>query len=112
MKKPLYYSLSAFVMAAIFLALLAGFALVDMSANHYMPGRFTPMFEITHIGETGVQFSFMGFSYDWSLSVFDYLAEDVYYLRGVFSGRGSLAREAAVLLWESVESVDILGYLS
>ncbi|MCL2055831.1 MAG: hypothetical protein FWH02_01255 [Oscillospiraceae bacterium] len=103
MKKKLYYFICAFSIGAVALALLAGFALVDLSADNYMPGRFEPMLEIGPIDNYGVSVSLMGQRGDFSLSFFDAWVREISYLRGFLPGRVMLAKQATVSLYEAVD---------
>ena len=50
-------------MATVLLLTLSGFAVVDMSAERYMPGGFGAMFQVSGLDANGVRFSWMGTSY-------------------------------------------------
>ena len=47
----------------ILFAAVFGFAVIDLSTELYMPGRFEPMLQINRIDETGLEFTAMGQRY-------------------------------------------------
>jgi len=108
MKKKLHYFSGAFVIGVILLGMMCGFILVDIGADSYMPGRFSPILEINRVTETGVAFSFMGIAMGWSLSLLDDWAGEIYHYRGLYSGRGTAARQTVILMWDAVGDADIL----
>ena len=63
MKKRLRSFTGAFLASAVLLAGLCGFAVVDLSTERYMPGRFEPMMQLSSIGADGAEFTLMGQHY-------------------------------------------------
>ena len=58
----------AFIATMILFAAIFGFAVIDLSTELYMPGRFEPMLQVDRIDETGLFFTAMGQSYMVSLA--------------------------------------------
>lgn len=55
--------LAGFCVTAIALGALCGFAVVDLRTDRYMPGVFSPMFQLTALSGEGLRFSWMGAEY-------------------------------------------------
>jgi hypothetical protein len=53
----------AFMATMILFAAVFGFAVIDLSTELYMPGRFEPMLQINRIDEAGISFTAMGQRY-------------------------------------------------
>ena len=53
----------AFVVTAILIAALCGFAAVDLSTERYMPGSFAPMLQLNRLDQNGMELAFMGQRY-------------------------------------------------
>ena len=60
MKRKLRLFTGAFVVTAILIAALCGFAAVDLSAERYMPGSFAPMLQLHRLDQNGLDLAFMG----------------------------------------------------
>jgi len=75
--------IGGFVITTICIGTLCGFAVVDLSADRYMPGRFAPMFAVTAIESQGVDFSFMGKQYSLYAEPANRIAEVLYPYQGL-----------------------------
>jgi hypothetical protein len=108
MKKKLHYFAAAFVIGLILLVALAGFALVDMTSNTYMPDQFGSLFAISSVDGEGVAFSFLGKTYQLDTQKLAEPASRLLRFRGLLPSELLLTRELTLFLSEKAAEIPAL----
>ena len=63
LKNNARYFMGALSITLIFIGMICGFILVDLSSDRYMPGMFAPIYLINDMGAEGICFYWMGQRY-------------------------------------------------
>lgn len=105
MSKGLRYFVSFFFVGLILLGTLCGFALVDLSAETYMPERPGSLLQVGPIDSEGMALSVLGRDLSIPASALEEPLSALYRFRGLLPADLLLVRELTLTLTEEAESL-------
>ncbi len=95
----------AFLVTCVLLGGVAGFLLVELSTDRYMPGRFAPLFLIERLDSDGAELVWMGERYLLHAASAGEAQELIWQWRGMLPAPLRLAGGLAVKLMEAYDSM-------
>lgn len=109
MKEKAKLFVGAMGVTLVLIGALAGFLLVDLSTDRYMPGQLPSIFTIDQVDSQGASLTFMGQTYTLNARRVGQVQELLWEHRGALPAELRLAGGLAVRLVEEYEAWQIEG---